>query len=160
MVKGNKYYIVTGQTWHNDFTGKYSIQVLEYESTYGEKDYGEKEIKGKLYYSFFYSKNTKISEPNLYINNGDTDVTTGTGADPVYVVVEWKKGFTPLSDLPKAQLWNNNNNNKIKTERPSPTESATLYKIGTKKKGNDGNIWIIVETINGVKKWKKHRIIS
>lgn len=24
-------------------------------------------------------------------------------------------------------------------ERKSPTQSATLYKVGTKKKGNDGN---------------------
>ena len=27
----------------------------------------------------------------------------------------------------------------------SPTESATLSKIGTKKKGNDGNIYIITK---------------
>jgi hypothetical protein len=38
--------------------------------------------------------------------------------------------------------------------RKSPTESATLYKIGTKKKGNDGNIWITIELSNGVKRWK------
>ena len=39
--------------------------------------------------------------------------------------------------------------------RKSPSDSATLYKIGTKKKGNDGNIWIIVENKNNVKKWQK-----
>jgi hypothetical protein len=38
--------------------------------------------------------------------------------------------------------------------RKSPTESATLYKIGTKKKGNDGNTWITIELSNGVKRWK------
>jgi hypothetical protein len=38
-------------------------------------------------------------------------------------------------------------------ERKSPSQSATLYKIGTKKKGNDNNIWIITENKNGVKKW-------
>ena len=32
--------------------------------------------------------------------------------------------------------------------RKSPTQSATLYKVGTKKKGNDGNTWIIVENKN------------
>ena len=26
-----------------------------------------------------------------------------------------------------------------KSKRPSPSESASLYKVGTKKKGNDGN---------------------
>ena len=41
--------------------------------------------------------------------------------------------------------------------RLSPTESATLYKTNTKKKGNDGNIWIITENKNGVKRWKLHR---
>ena len=41
--------------------------------------------------------------------------------------------------------------------RPSPTESATLYKVNTKRKGNDGNIWIIVENANGVKRWKLYK---
>ncbi len=35
--------------------------------------------------------------------------------------------------------------------RPSPTESATLYKIETVKTGYDGNKWIISESSNGVK---------
>jgi len=39
--------------------------------------------------------------------------------------------------------------------RQSPTESATLNQIGTKRKGNDGNIWVVVENSNGVKRWKK-----
>lgn len=38
--------------------------------------------------------------------------------------------------------------------RPSPTESATLFKVGTKKVGNDKNTWIIVETATGTKRWK------
>jgi len=41
--------------------------------------------------------------------------------------------------------------------RPSPSESATLFKIGTIKKGNDGNLWIISEASNGVKRWKSHK---
>lgn len=44
--------------------------------------------------------------------------------------------------------------------RPSPSESATLYKIGVIKTGNDGNKWIIVENKNGIKKWKKYKITS
>ena len=43
------------------------------------------------------------------------------------------------------------------SERKSPTQSATLYKIGTKKKGNDGNIWIIVENKNNIKKWQLYK---
>ena len=42
-----------------------------------------------------------------------------------------------------------------KKDRPSPSESATQFKVGTKKKGNDGNMWIIVENKNGVKRWSK-----
>lgn len=41
--------------------------------------------------------------------------------------------------------------------RQSPSDSATLYKIGTKRRGNDGNIWIIIETKNGIKRWKLYK---
>ena len=44
--------------------------------------------------------------------------------------------------------------------RPSPTESATLYKIGTIKIGNDGNKWIISESSNGVKRWKLYKKVG
>lgn len=44
----------------------------------------------------------------------------------------------------------------MSSSRKSPTESATLYKVGTKKIGNDGNTWIIVENKNNVKKWQKY----
>jgi len=39
--------------------------------------------------------------------------------------------------------------------RPSPSDSATLYKIGLKQKGNDGNMYIIVTNKNGVKRWQQ-----
>lgn len=39
--------------------------------------------------------------------------------------------------------------------RRSPSESATLFKVGTKKKGLDNNIWIIKETVNKTKRWTK-----
>lgn len=50
-----------------------------------------------------------------------------------------------------------------KPNRPSPSQSASLYKIGTKKTGNDGNVWIITANKNGIKKWtlfKKVQITS
>ena len=46
---------------------------------------------------------------------------------------------------------------KKKKNRPSPSDSATKFKLGTKKKGNDGNMWIIVENKNGVKRWSKNK---
>lgn len=40
-------------------------------------------------------------------------------------------------------------------KRPSPSTSATKFKLGTRKKGNDGNFWVIVNNKNGVKRWSK-----
>lgn len=39
--------------------------------------------------------------------------------------------------------------------RKAPTESATLFKKGTTKKGNDGNQWVIVADARGVQRWQK-----
>ena len=44
---------------------------------------------------------------------------------------------------------------KDKSNRPSPSQSATLFKVGTKKKGNDGNMWIVKKNKNGVNRWSK-----
>jgi hypothetical protein len=44
-----------------------------------------------------------------------------------------------------------------KHERPSPSDSATLYIVDTKKIGNDGNKWTIVENIEGIKRWKLYK---
>lgn len=39
--------------------------------------------------------------------------------------------------------------------RKGPSVSATKFSSGTKKKGNDGNMWKIVKNINGVQRWMK-----
>lgn len=39
----------------------------------------------------------------------------------------------------------------------TPEKSATLYKVGTIRIGNDGNKWIVTENKNGIKKWSKHK---
>ena len=39
--------------------------------------------------------------------------------------------------------------------RKGPYVSATKQLIGTKKKGNDGNMWKIVKNKNGTKRWVK-----
>ena len=41
--------------------------------------------------------------------------------------------------------------------RKAPSESATKFTVGKKMRGNDGNIWIIVKTSNGVQRWKLHK---
>jgi len=44
---------------------------------------------------------------------------------------------------------------RVSTKRKSPEKSATLYKVGTTKRGNDGNLWVVKKTSNGVKRWVK-----
>lgn len=44
----------------------------------------------------------------------------------------------------------------MSSPRPSPSASATEFKEGTVKKGNDGNMWIISLASNGTKRWKKY----
>ncbi len=39
--------------------------------------------------------------------------------------------------------------------RQSPSQSATLFPVGTKKKGNDKNMWVVTKTKNGIKRWQK-----
>jgi hypothetical protein len=39
--------------------------------------------------------------------------------------------------------------------RKGPIESASLFSVGKKKRGNDKNMWIIVKNKNGVKRWQK-----
>ena len=51
---------------------------------------------------------------------------------------------------------NKNSKKKIlKKDRPSPSESASLYDVGKIKKGNDGNMYEVVINKNKVKRWKK-----
>jgi len=40
--------------------------------------------------------------------------------------------------------------------RQGPKESATKFTIGTKKRGNDGNMWVIVKTKTS-KRWSKNK---
>ena len=42
-----------------------------------------------------------------------------------------------------------------RSERPSPTESATLYEIGFEKRGGDGMMWHISVDRRGIKRWQK-----
>ena len=39
--------------------------------------------------------------------------------------------------------------------RKGPSSSATKSSVGTKKKGNDGNMWKVVKNKNGTKRWLK-----
>lgn len=44
---------------------------------------------------------------------------------------------------------------KNKTTRKAPSASATEFSVGKRKKGNDGKMWVVVKTKNGVHRWNK-----
>jgi hypothetical protein len=48
----------------------------------------------------------------------------------------------------------------LRLDRKSPSESATLLPKGTKRVGNDGNMWIITVTKKGVHRWSKDNKVS
>lgn len=45
-----------------------------------------------------------------------------------------------------------------KKNRPSPSQSATLFQVGFVKKGNDGNLYQVKENKNKVKRWVKKAV--
>lgn len=67
------------------------------------------------------------------------------------------KQVTPISLIPNApksqQLIHPTKPKKL---RPSPSQSATLFNVGQRKKGNDGNMWQVKQNVNGVKRWVKY----
>lgn len=67
-----------------------------------------------------------------------------------------KKNKDRILSLKHNNLIKNGSIKKLKSDRPSPSESATLFKEGTKRKGNDGNMYIIKTNKNGVNKWIKY----
>jgi hypothetical protein len=44
---------------------------------------------------------------------------------------------------------------KTKKKRKGPSESAKKFALGERKRGNDRNIWEIIQTKNGIKRWKR-----
>lgn len=46
------------------------------------------------------------------------------------------------------------------TSRPSPSASATMYPVGHRMVGNDGNIWEVRANAKGVQRWQKTNTIN
>lgn len=58
-----------------------------------------------------------------------------------------KKAAVPMKSAAKPK--------PLKKNRPSPAQSATCFRVGTKKKGNDGNAWMVKMNAKGVHRWVK-----
>ena len=72
---------------------------------------------------------------------------------PIIKQIKSRTNSKPKSKRKKVK--NSKPKSKRRHLRPSPSDSATLFKLGHKEKGNDGNIYIVTETKNNVKRWTK-----
>jgi len=73
-------------------------------------------------------------------------------------VKRWVKVKETVPEKPKLIAPKEKKQGKEKKEkkvRPSPSQSATLFSVGQKKQGNDGNLYQIKQNKNGVKRWVK-----
>ena len=81
---GEKYYIVEGQVWNSDYTGKYSIRVIEYTGEWIDDIYVPFKYVGKYKKDF------------MWINCGsnfNAFCSTGNGQDPVHFITKWNPKF-------------------------------------------------------------------
>ena len=56
-----------------------------------------------------------------------------------------------------AKKYTGSKTSRKKSDRKSPVESATLYSVGTKKIGLDGEMWMIKKTSSGIHRWIKSK---
>jgi len=63
--------------------------------------------------------------------------------------------YWQIDDAEKLSIYKSGGDLDDRGVRPSPKESATIFKEGTRKRGQDGNMWEVVVAKNGVKRWKK-----
>ena len=82
---------------------------------------------------------------SLYLPSGKTTEAQKNSKRIITILEKIIKGIKELKVTTK----------KLNKDRPSSSESATQFKEGTKRKGNDDNMYIIVVNKNGVKRWKK-----
>ena len=100
--------------------------------------YWAKDIQGPLVSASDYNEGKKKlgNDKKWYI------VVVGTNG-----VKRWKKHTTKKEEKEE----------KAKKERPSPSAPARWQLIGTEMVGNDGNMYKIIQTKNGVKRWQKKK---
>lgn len=77
-----------------------------------------------------------------------------------FITKEDMKHMQTYANLKKKEFEQKKKSTKpkksYKKDRPSPSESAKTYNLGTTKRGNDGKMWTVVANKNGVKRWKRN----
>jgi hypothetical protein len=108
LKKGQRYYVVSGQTWDIDYQGTHSIGVFEYQGTKAEKKtlylYGRFwNVTGPGEHTF---PDTQSQDPFSQVSSfKNGHFGTGTGSDPVHLITSFRKGFSPSKKLPSAKLF-------------------------------------------------------
>jgi len=130
---------------YEDTYGKINMNDIDHDKMGGLISYNllpDKEIN-KYQGQYFYTNLAYLEKPYLL----ESPLVNLENRERIL-----KVKFPTLSNSLKIES-KTNSKKMSKKERPSPSESATLFKIGTKKIGNDGNEWIIKVNKNGVKRW-------
>jgi hypothetical protein len=70
---------------------------------------------------------------------------------------KWKLKNIKKSKTKRRKVRKIKDKKSKKKGRKGPEESATEFKVGFIKKGNDGNMWIVKENKNRVKRWVKNQ---
>ncbi len=106
LQKYVKYYIVIGQQWDTDYTGERSIGVLQYEGVV-KNDIGSLDIIGTLWNIFGDKQKEIVTKEDKFspiTSNGMAGFFgTGSGHDPVHLIVRFAKKFHPPTFLPSAK---------------------------------------------------------
>jgi hypothetical protein len=102
MKIGDKYYIMYGQNYETDYSGKYTVAVLEYNGHYYDK------ITNYLtLFATIYDSNGTGNFYNEWFGSYEDFIYTGTGVDPVYFITKFNPSFHPSKKMPKGELFEN-----------------------------------------------------
>ena len=168
--KGNKKYVFyiegkEGIPLHTD-CWKFAKKEMNYAFEY--KDFIIEKLVERWSFTFSYAKYTPINK--YWAQDFDYERLQKNKKD-------WYLMYSPLKGSPSARAeglpsaaranairikqniikFFNKRKAVAKKERPSPTLSATLFRIGMRKKGNDGNMWQVHKTSTGVSRWIREK---
>ena len=118
-------------------------------SNNGSKYWSKTNVKkssGKIY------SGSKTAKPKITKKTSGKTYNSKT-VDPKIINKSKSSKTYSGSKTAKPKIISKSKSNKKKSNRKGPVDSATLFKVDTIKKGKDNKLWIIKETMNGIKRW-------